>query len=98
MSKLVVIFESNELTQQQYDSVLLEMNEKEKMADVNRPVHIAFQKGDSWCVIDVWNSEEALNDFAANVIMPSFVKLGVNPPQPQVYPIHRLVNATGETV
>ena len=90
MSKLVVIFESKELTQAQYDSVLVEMGEK--LANANRPIHIAFQKGDSWCVVDVWESEEALNDFAMNVIIPAFTKLGIQPPQPQVFPLHNLMN------
>ena len=93
MSKMVAIFESNELTQQQYDSILQEMGEIEKAEYPNRPVHIAFQKGDSWCVVDVWNSEEVLMDFAGRVIMPTFEKLGITPPQPQVYPIYRYVNS-----
>ena len=91
MSKVVAIFESNELTQQQYDSILQEMGEVEKSLSNKRPVHIAYQKGDSFCVIDVWNSEEELNAFAGSAIMPAFEKLGINPPIPQIYPIHRLV-------
>lgn len=90
MSKLVVIFESKELTQADYDNVLAEMGER--LANSNRPVHIAFQKGDSWCVVDVWESEEAMADFAMNVIMPAFSKIGVPAPQPQVFPLHNLMN------
>ena len=92
MGKIVAIFESSELTQEQYDGLLTEMGEMERAQYPNRPVHIAFQKGNSFCVIDVWNSPDLLEDFGKNVLGPVFGKLGITAPAPQVYPIHRYVN------
>jgi hypothetical protein len=96
MGKIVAIFESSELTQQQYDNILSEMGEVEKAQHPNRPVHISFQKGNSFCVIDVWNSPETLEEFGRNVLGPIFGKLGIAPPPPQVYPIHRYINSAEE--
>ncbi len=93
MGKIVAIFESAELMQQQYDEILTEMGEVEKAQYPNRPVHIAFQKGNSFCVIDVWNSPETLEEFGRNVLAPIFGKLGIAPPAPEVYPVHRYINS-----
>ncbi len=97
MSKIVAIFESAEITAETFNSLLQGISsEKEKSYYAKRPVHIAFQKGDNWCVIDVWNSQEELNDFAMNVLMPVFAQTGITPPAPQIYPIYHFLNAGGE--
>lgn len=93
MGKLVVIFEAPGMTSEQYDVILKELGEKEASANQDRPVHLAFQKADGWCVIDVWESEEALKDFAEKNLIPAFQKLGIPPLQPKIIPLYRFVNA-----
>ena len=95
MAQIVVIFESTEVTQQNFDTILAEMGDQEKAQYPHRPVHLAFQKPGSFCVIDVWNSPEELNDFAQNTLGPVFAKLGITPPEPQVYPLYRYTNTGG---
>ncbi|SRR5260221_5611504 len=93
MSKLVVLFELEGMTSKEYDAILQTLGGQERLINDNRPVHIAFEKGNKWCVVDVWESEEALADFAARYLGPAFQKLGLNPPRPEILPVYRYVNA-----
>ena len=80
------------MTSKDYDAILESLGEKEKIKNESRPTHIAFQKNDKWCVVDVWESEEELAYFAEKDLVPIFQKLGLKMPQPQVFPIHRFIN------
>ena len=95
MSKIVALFEFP-MTAEQYDAILAEMKENNQLIDERRPSHVAFQKGPNWCVVDVWNSEEELKDFAQNTLLPIFQKLGLNPPPPEVYPAYNYMGVKAE--
>ena len=95
MSKIVALFEFP-MTATQYDAILAEMKENNQLIDERRPSHVAFQKGPNWCVVDVWNSEEELKDFAQNTLLPIFQKLGLNPPPPEVYPAYNYMGVKAE--
>jgi len=98
MSKIVAYFEfdAEVFNQKNYDDVLKELKAQNKFWDERRPSHVAFQKGPNWCVVDVWNSQEELMDFAQNTLFPIFGKLGLNPPPPQVFPAHNYMGARAE--
>jgi len=91
MGKIVVLFESTELTQEKYDSIITEMGNVDEAYYTKRPVHIAYSNGDKFCVIDVWNSQEEMIDFIQTVLAPIFTKLAIPTPQPQILPVHRSV-------
>lgn len=91
MSKIVVLFELPGMTSKEYDAILQTLGEKEKLMNEKRPVHIAFEKNGAWCVVDVWESEEALTDFARNDLIPAFQKLGLNPPKPEIFSVYRTI-------
>src|SRR5215471_3292243 len=95
MSKIVAVNEFP-LTSAQYDAILAEMKKNNQLFDERRPSHVAFQKGSDWCVVDVWNSEEELNDFAQNNLIPIFQKLGLNLPPPQIYPAYNYMGIKAE--
>ena len=95
MSKIVAVFEFP-MTQAQYDAIISEMKKNNQLWDERRLSHVSFQKGANWCVVDVWNSEEELNDFAQNNLRPVFQKLGLNPPPPEIYPAHNYMGARAE--
>lgn len=95
MSKIVTYFESP-LTQAQYDEIITEMKKNNKLWDERRPSHVAFQKGANLCIVDVWNSEEEMMDFAQNNLLPIFQKMGLNFPPPQIYPAHNYMGAKAE--
>src|SRR5262245_449448 len=98
MSKIVALFQFDDagLTKETYEKVLNELKDQGKMYDERRPSHVAFQKGPNWCVIDVWNSEEELNDFAQNTLFPIFNKFNVSPEPPQVYPVFNYLGVSAE--
>jgi hypothetical protein len=41
-------------------------------------------------VADVWKSADKLNAFVEQRLMPAFQKLGMNPPNVEVYPAHNI--------
>ena len=98
MSKIVALFQfdGGGLTQESYDKVLSELKSQGKMYDERRPSHVAFQNGPNFCVVDVWNSEEELKDFAENTLFPIFHKLNVTPQPPQVFPAHNYMGVHAE--
>ncbi|MBL7726763.1 MAG: hypothetical protein JNM68_03710 [Dinghuibacter sp.] len=96
MKKITVFFEIPGMTSQQYDAILAAIKEGGKLPDTDRPSHVAFQKENAWCVVDVWNSEEAFMNFGKNVLFPIFQKIGIQPPQPAVFPVHHFVGTEVE--
>ena len=96
MSKVVVVFESAELGQKDYDAIIDELKAQGKLYTEHRPTHVSFNKGDKWCVVDVWNSEEILNEFVQSTLLPIFSKLSLTPPQSSVYPLHNYIGATAD--
>ncbi|HET9824168.1 MAG TPA: hypothetical protein VFP87_02475 [Chitinophagaceae bacterium] len=69
-------FANQTLTQAKYDAIIAEMKKNNQLWDERRPSHVAFQKGPNWCIVDVWNSEEELNDFAQSNLLPSLRSWG----------------------
>lgn len=96
MSKVLVIFESAELNQKEYDAILDELKVQGKLFNESRPSHVAFDKNGKWCVIDVWDSAEALNEFVSSTLLPIFLKLGLTPPEPDIYTLHQYIGMKAE--
>ena len=96
MSKVVIIFELAGMTHKEYDAALDELKAQSKLYNEHRPSHVAFNKDGKWCVVDVWDSEEALNEFVSTTLAPIFLKLGQTPPQPSVYAVHNYMGAKAE--
>lgn len=95
MSKIAVVFELPGMTSEKYDAIFTELRAQNKVPNDHRPSHVGFQKGDNWCVVDVWDSEEAMGEFVGTTLMPIFMKLGITPPQPGIYPVHRYLGRDG---
>lgn len=98
MSKVVVLFELADMTYKQYDAMCDEMRAQGKFYNQDRPSHVSFEKDGKFCVVDVWNSPEALNKFVDSTLMPIFKKLGIDPPQPTVLPAHSWAGVTEELI
>ncbi|WP_344469456.1 hypothetical protein [Kitasatospora kazusensis] len=52
--------------------------------------HTSAPTPDGWLVVDVWESEEAFQEFG-KAIVPILQEIGVPNPQPKVYPTHTVV-------
>ena len=96
MSKIVIVFELAGMTHKEYNAALDELNAQGKLFNEHRPSHVSFNKDGKWCVVDVWDSEEALNEFVSTTLGPIFSKLGLTPPQPGVYPVHNYMGVKAE--
>lgn len=92
MSKIVAIIELEGFTQKNYDDIVIELAASGGIKMPARLSHAAFQKGDKWCVVDVWDSAEDLMEFGQNRLFPVFGKMGLTPPQPQVFPVHHFIS------
>jgi hypothetical protein len=96
MSKVVVIFEMPGFTAAQYNTMLQELKAQGKLLDEKRPSHVAFQKGENWCVIDIWDSQEEMMESAQSTLFPIFEKLGITPAPPTFYPAHNYIGSVIE--
>jgi hypothetical protein len=93
---VAAVFEG--VTQEQYEESVRRLSGgKERMESLSDwpagglLVHIAGQAQDTFRVVDVWESQEALDAFGAQ-LMPILRELGVEG-EPEVYPVHTLVTA-----
>ncbi|MBL7729621.1 MAG: hypothetical protein JNM88_00470 [Chitinophagaceae bacterium] len=99
MSPVAMLFDINGFTQKAYDDILAEL---EKMGAWPSPPgllsHVAFQKGESWFVLDVWASTEEFQAFINTCLFPVFGKLGLSADPPSVYPVHAYAKNGGPLV
>jgi hypothetical protein len=92
---VVAVFEG--LTQEQYEESVRKLTGKERVeSPTDWPVpgllaHIAGQGEEAFRVVDVWESQQALDAFAAE-LMPILGEAGVQG-QPEVYSAHSFVSA-----
>ena len=93
-----IVFISPKFTQEQYEETVRKLTGgKDRMeSPADWPgggllAHIAGQGESTFRVVDVWESEEALNRFA-EIFVPILREAGVEG-DPEVYPAHTYVSA-----
>lgn len=87
---VTVLFEIPAGTADQYDAVIKDLDGQGLGAPDGRLYHVAQPRGEGWIVVDVWESPEKLERFAESLV-PSLVRAGLNPPQPEVLPTHNII-------
>ncbi len=87
---ITAVFNAPEMTAEQYDTVVKELDNSGAGAPKGRLYHVASPDGAGWFVVDVWDSEDNLSAFAQSLI-PAFQKIGIAPPQPQIRPVHNII-------
>jgi len=55
-----------------------------------RSYHTAFGPKDNLMVFDVWTSQSAFDKFG-KTLMPILQQLGIDPGQPEVMPVHKVI-------
>lgn len=91
----MMIHESPGGTQEQYDEVSARLTGGGSLSSLSDwPVegilsHAAGPTEQGWCVVDVWESEEAFRRFA-EVIVPILQEVGL-PGEPRLLPVHNFV-------
>lgn len=96
MGKVVVIFEFAGMTHKEYDAISDDLQSRGMLYTEKRPSHVSYERDGKWCVVDVWNSMEDVQEFAEKGLKPAFQKLGLNPPQPVILPAHRWIGVEEE--
>ncbi len=86
---IAVVFDAPGMTSNQYDGIIRGLEAAGEGAPAGRLYHVAAQKPDGWLVVDIWDSEERLNQFA-QTLMPLIQQAGVTI-APQVYPLHNAI-------
>ena len=88
MQNVVVIFSAPQFSAQNYDQVWDDLRAAGQSNPKGMISHVGFSKPEGgWMVVDVWESEEAFNEFG-KTLMPIIQRTGVQVPQPQVVPAH----------
>ena len=93
----VILIHQMQLTEGQYDELSQSLNPQGLNAPSDWPVpglisHVAGTMPDgTFCVVDVWESEEAVQQFGQH-LMPKLGEVGVtDPPPPTVFPAYKHV-------
>src|SRR6266487_3833229 len=86
---ILVIF-TGETTKDQYEALRKEVEWESNLAP-GGIIHIAsFDDSGHIHVADAWDSEEHLNAFVEQRLMPAFQRLNLTPPQVEVYPAYNI--------
>jgi len=86
---VLAIFTGN-ISKDDYEKLLNEVDWKRNWAP-GAMMHVAsFDDAGGLHVADVWESPEKMNAFVEQRLMPAFQKLGLNPPNVEVYPTHNI--------
>ena len=89
MERVIVQFRIPGMTSRVYDQVWDELRNAGHSHPAGLHHHVGAQQGDSWLVIDVWESQEAFNKFG-ETLMPILAKAGVNTDaaKPEITPVY----------
>ena len=75
-------------TQERYDQVI-ETLQRAGITAQGRIFHVAGpMEGGGWRVVEVWESQEAVNKFFQEVLGPALQEAGVAATPPQFWPVH----------
>ena len=87
---IAAIFEVAGMTAEQYDQTVADLEAKGAGAPDGRLSHVACPTDSGWFVMDVWESEEKMGQFA-EVLMPILGAAGITPPEPRILQVHNTI-------
>lgn len=91
MTQIIAIFEIENMTVNQYESVEEELLSLGLSNPKGRIQHVAAPMQNGWYVTDIWESADHLDRFAKTLV-PILIKNNVKPASPTVYKIHNKVD------
>jgi hypothetical protein len=83
-------FAPQSFSAEQYDEVIRRLEAAGAGAPPGRSYHCAFSAGGGLHVFDVWDSQEAFDEFGETLI-PIMAELGTDPGEPQVSEVHNII-------
>jgi hypothetical protein len=87
---LAVYFHPENMSAKQYDEIIKKLEAAGHGSPKGRSHHSAFGPADRLMVYDVWDSQADFDAFGA-ALMPVLAEAGVDPGQPEVMPVHNLI-------
>jgi hypothetical protein len=73
-----------------YDECIARLTKAGALHPVGRTYHVCLRTGDQVQVFDVWDSQAEFDAFGAT-LLPILQSLGVDPGQPMVSPVHKVI-------
>ena len=90
MKKILAQFNVVDFTEEKYDQVIKDLEAAGQGQPSGRLHHVIAQQATGMLVSDVWESEDALNEFSKTLI-PILQKNGVTPTAPTILPVHNII-------
>ena len=87
MERVIVQFNIPGMTSKVYDQIWDELRKAGQSHPAGLHHHVGAQQGDSWLVVDVWESAEAFSKFG-ETLMPILKKAGVAEVPPVITPVY----------
>ena len=87
---IAIYFHPEAMSAAQYDDVIKRLDAAGAGTPPGRLHHSAFGPPDHLMVYDVWDSQESFDKFGAT-LMPILGEVGVDPGQPDVMPLHSII-------
>lgn len=85
-----IYFRPASMSADQYDDIIKRLETAGSGTPAGRLYHVCFGAADSLQVFDVWESQQAFDDFGAT-LMPILQEVGVDPGQPMIEPVHSVI-------
>lgn len=98
MQKIVVLFNAPGFTAKHFDQVWDDLRAAGQGSPKGLISHVGFENPEGgWSVVDVWESQDAFNEFG-KTLMPIMQKSEVMVPPPKVLPAHFVLVPHHETM
>lgn len=85
-----ILFTPTGASRAQYDDSVRRLEESGPWPPDGMEFHVAFVKGDSFRVLEVWESQDKADAFAER-LMPLLQEVGVDPGQPEIAEVINVV-------
>ena len=85
-----IYFAPAAMTAEKYDECIKKLKKAGAHHPAGRAYHASFGTSDKLSVFDVWTSQAAFDKFG-KTLMPILEQLGVDPGQPSVMAIHKVI-------
>ena len=87
---LAIYFNPPSMNAEQYDEAIRRLGQAGAGAPRGRTYHACFGSGDKLQVFDVWDSQEAFDEFG-KTLMPILQEIGLDPGQPHIEQVHSVI-------
>ncbi len=85
-----IYFNPASMTAAQYDDVIERLRAAGAGQPAGRLYHACFGSDDKLQVFDIWESQQLFDKFG-ETLMPILQQVGLDPGQPTVEPVHKLI-------